>query len=655
MRVATLLRGWSRDWGGLLVLALSAHVLLFLAWLLVRWPFGEHVVLIDNVAFVPMSLAGSVLAWRAASRRSFDPRTRRAWLVIGFASFAFWAGDVLWLYYENILGEAPFPSWADAGYLLYYPLLLLGLLLFPMAPRGGGQVLKFWLDSHTVLLGGGMVIWYLLLRPIAQAEDSSALLTTLSLAYPVGDLVLLFGIANVVLRQPLMTSSRALTVLALGVLTFVIADVAFGYMSIQGLYSTGDWPDAVWIFGQLLMVIAAQYQCWNAPRERADEHSGATPGLGFSLLSPVAVIMSFGLLLIAARGELEAPVGGLIIAAVALTTVVLVRQLTSLAENTRLLLRATTLADELRRSEARFRSLVQNASDVIIVVDANANIVYESPAVERVLGYSPHDRLGQNALATVHPEEGERVSEVLGYVARNPGEFRTLEFRVRHANGAWRWIEVTVSNLLDDSSVNGIVGNYRDITERKMLEKQLAHQASHDALTGLANRTLFRDRLQHALARGARHGEPVSVLFLDIDDFKTVNDSLGHSAGDELLVTVAARLKSSLRQSDIAGRFGGDEFAVLLEDTAGPAAEITAERILRTLAEPIHLQGMQLLAQASIGISSAENGAATQEELLRTADVAMYAAKGQGKARYAVVESDGSIRVGPRSATAAAG
>jgi diguanylate cyclase (GGDEF)-like protein/PAS domain S-box-containing protein len=599
-----------------------------------------------------VSLAAGALAWRAASHRNLDARTRRAWLVLGIAFIAYWTGDVLWLYYENILGSAPFPSWADAGYLTYYPLLFLGLLLFPTAPRGG-QVLKFWLDSMTVLLGGGMVIWYLLLRPIAQAEDSTALLTTLSLAYPVGDLVLLFGITNVVLRRPLAVSSQALAILAVGLLMFVVADVAFGYMSIQEVYSTGDWPDGLWIGGQLLMLLAAQYQWWSARNSTVNEDEEEAPGLGFSLLPPVAVVMSFGLLLIVARGELEAPIGGLIIAAVGLTTVVLARQLTSLFENTRLLLRATKLADDLSRSEARFRSLVQNASDVIIIVDAAANILYESPAVERILGYKPQDRVGTNALTTINQDEAPRVVEILSYVAQNPGEFRTLEFRVKHADGNWRWLEVTVSNLLDDPSVGGIVGNYRDITERKILEEQLAHQASHDALTGLANRALFRDRLQHALARGVRHGEPTSILFLDLDDFKTVNDSLGHSAGDEMLVAVGERLKGCLRQSDMAARFGGDEFAILLEDTGRVEAEVTARRILRTLAAPVDVLGRQLRAQASIGIAVAEEGRGTQEELLRNADVAMYAAKGGGKARYAVFSGNDRVRVGPGADTAA--
>ncbi len=636
--LSSLLRAWPRDWGGLLALGLTAYVAVFAAWLFVRWPWGEHVVLIDNLAYLPMSAAAALLAWRAGLQRSLDSRTRRAWKVLAFAFIAYWLGDVLWLYYENILGTEPFPSWADAGYLSYYPLLFLGLLMFPAAPRSGERMLKFWLDSMTVLLGAGIVIWYLLLRPIAQAEDSSSLVTTLSLAYPVGDLVVLFGITNLVLRRPLAVSSRALTVLAAGVLLFVVADVAFGYMSIEEIYGTGDWPDSVWIAGLLLMVVAAQYQWWSARQGEPAEPVEEARGLGFTLLPPAAVVMSFGLLLIVARGELEAPIGGLILAAVALTVIVLARQITSLAENSRLLVRTTALAEDLSRSEARFRSLVQNASDGIIVVDTNGIIAYESPAVKRILGYEPEERVGTSALSTIHAEDAARASEILSQVREHAGAFRTLEFRSRHADGSWRWIEVTATNLLHDPSITGIVGNYRDVTERKTLEAQLAHEASHDALTALANRSLFRDRLEHALARGRRHREPVSILFLDLDDFKTVNDSLGHSAGDEMLVAVAERLRGCLRQTDIAARFGGDEFAVLLEDAGEAEATVTAERILNVLAPPFDVQRRSMNARASIGIAVTEDGALGPEVLLRNADVAMYAAKAAGKGRYEVFD-----------------
>ena len=201
------------------------------------------------------------------------------------------------------------------------------------------------------------------------------------------------------------------------------------------------------------------------------------------------------------------------------------RRLNEQAANERLLL------VDLQRSEERFRSLVRNASDCVVVFGEDGLIRYESPAVERILGYIAEDRVGEPVMTNIHPDDLGLVERRLSEVAARSGSQGTLEFRVRHADGSWRMIEAIAKNLLDDPAVGGIVVNYRDITERKTLEEQLRHQALHDALTGLANRWLFLDRLGRALARAERGAQPVAIIYLDLDDFKTVNDHLGHGEG----------------------------------------------------------------------------------------------------------------------------
>ncbi|MFP5327001.1 MAG: putative bifunctional diguanylate cyclase/phosphodiesterase, partial [Acidimicrobiia bacterium] len=216
---------------------------------------------------------------------------------------------------------------------------------------------------------------------------------------------------------------------------------------------------------------------------------------------------------------------------------------------------------------------------------------------------------------------------------------RPLTYRSRHADGSWRWIEGAVSDLRDEPSVGGILINGRDVTERVEAERQLAHLAAHDALTGLPNRWAFLEELGRALGRSERHGSQVAVLFLDLDDFKIVNDTLGHSVGDQLLIAVADVLRATVRAGDTLARLGGDEFTVAVEDLAdGTEAISLAERILLALAEPLPIGGRRYVVGASIGIATSESDASGPDELLRRADLAMYRAKELGRNRLEVFD-----------------
>ncbi len=283
-------------------------------------------------------------------------------------------------------------------------------------------------------------------------------------------------------------------------------------------------------------------------------------------------------------------------------------------------------------SEARFRSLVQNASDVILILDRSATITYESPSVERVLGYRPEQRVGRSALDNVHAEDLPTVRAALAAIMSDSGAEHELAFRVRHADGSWRTIQAIAKNLFEDAHVAGLLVNCRDVTERRELEDQLRHQAFHDALTGLPNRALFSDRVKHALDRAGRTRASLAVLFLDLDDFKTINDSLGHGAGDDVLRATAQRVRAGLREGDTAARLGGDEFAVLLEDADATEAMTVAQRILTSLRQGVPVGRRDLGLTASVGVVVAKRRASTTH-LLRDADVAMYRAKEAGKDR----------------------
>ena len=304
-----------------------------------------------------------------------------------------------------------------------------------------------------------------------------------------------------------------------------------------------------------------------------------------------------------------------------------------LATQVALALERIGLSEEVtrRNSETYFRTLVQNTSDIILIVDDEDRVRYASPSAVPVLGGDP---VGASVSDVVHAGDRARLADLLARLRAGQAPHDGLDFRGPDRRRTEVTLELHCRDLRADQTVAGLVITLRDVTERRRLESELTHQAFHDSLTGLANRKLYADRLEHALARGARDGSVVGVLFIDLDDFKVVNDTLGHAVGDHLLIAVADRISGALRADDTAARLGGDEFAALIENVQDPGAvEETASRILAALAEPVHVDGETLYAVASIGITTTPE-ADNADELLRQADLALYVAKGAGKNQW---------------------
>ncbi len=304
--------------------------------------------------------------------------------------------------------------------------------------------------------------------------------------------------------------------------------------------------------------------------------------------------------------------------------------------------RSRTVEQRVReRSAERFRALVQNATEIIAVVDTRGTVLdVTGAALQRVLGFEREAIVGGNLADLVPEADHARMRAALARIATPGARPRITEWEVARRDGRVVHLEAVGNNMLHDDTVGGLVLTLRDVTERRAMEERLRHQAFHDGLTGLANRSLFEDRVGHALDRSRRSGAGVAVLFVDLDDFKTVNDSLGHAVGDQLLSAVAQRVALALRTGDTAARLGGDEFAVLLEAAGAASASEVAERILSALAEPITIEGRALSVGASIGVACAGPAECDAAALLRGADIAMYAAKASGKRRYAIFRDE---------------
>ena len=301
-------------------------------------------------------------------------------------------------------------------------------------------------------------------------------------------------------------------------------------------------------------------------------------------------------------------------------------------------------ASTTRSSERRFRGLVQNASDLILICAAPGTITYQSPAAETAWGYPATELLGEPIVALTYPEDQPALRELWDQLRQASPEgadaaTRTTELRLRDGAGVWRHAELIATNLLHDPAVQGIVVTVRDTTEHKAFEQQLTQQAFYDALTGLPNRVLFLDRLKQALVRAGRRKDAVGLLFIDVDNFKLINDSLGHQVGDTLLTEAAARLRSCVRAQDTVARLSGDEFVVVLELLAGADDAVpVAKAIAHQFSRPFRLNERDIVVTASIGIALSDAGQDTADSLLRNADLAMYRAKSDGRARYVMFD-----------------
>ena len=306
----------------------------------------------------------------------------------------------------------------------------------------------------------------------------------------------------------------------------------------------------------------------------------------------------------------------------------------------------------LRESEARYRLMAEHSTDLISRSTPAGMLIYASDASRRLLGYEPTELVGHSIYDFIDPQDAEEVRQLSKLI--HGSHPMTFSYRVRRKDGSLTWFE-TMSRGVPDPATDTmveIVSVSRDVSERKRVEEQIEYEAYHDALTGLPNRRLFRDRLTVALAHARRMHQPLGVLFLDLDRFKYVNDTLGHSVGDELLKAVAARLKSAVREEDSIARMGGDEFTVLVGDLnhADDVVKV-AQKLLETVAQPIHVDGRDLFITTSIGIAMFPTDGETAEMLLKNADHAMYRAKDAGRNAARMFTPSMNIRALERMST----
>ncbi|MDP9826204.1 putative bifunctional diguanylate cyclase/phosphodiesterase [Kineosporia succinea] len=574
------------------------------------------------------TLAGLACGVRAI-RVKDDTRSRITWLCFGGTALAWGFAEFSAAAYDVLLRREPPPfSLADVGFLVAGALLVAGLLRMTMPERNNAARARAVVDGLLISAAVLLVGWVSVLGPTVRLNETGFGDKMMLLVYPSGDIALITLATYLVLRTRGDGLKAVLPVepIAAAVVVFGVADCAFAYLELIGEYRSGHVVDAGWLSAYTLLLIAAVM-----PQHRRGPESEVVPRQIGLLLPYFFIVVAITVSLVVPeitgiRDETTRWIqAGLIL-------LMVVRQLFSMQENqtlaTGLEHRVTERTQELEVSHKRFQALIENSSDVVMMVDREGRILYVSDSVARVFGVRPDIWLDSNIREWLDDASTQKMNEALATTAAQPLGTATLEALAVFPDGRRVTIENTVTNLLDDPAVRAIVVNSRDISERRQLEDELVHQAFHDSLTGLANRALFMDRVRHAMRRRVLGPETVGVLFLDLDGFKEVNDSLGHATGDALLVDVARRLTSCLRPGDTIARLGGDEFAILVEGALTSSEFLSvASRISDCLEAAIVIDGRDLFIRASIGIASAEVGSVTADQLIRNADLAMYRAK----------------------------
>ncbi|MES5820137.1 aminotransferase class I/II-fold pyridoxal phosphate-dependent enzyme [Streptomyces sp. RG80] len=707
-------------------------------------------------AVIGLAGVGAVLVGSHLHR----PAHRWPWLVLAAGLLTFIAGDT----YYNVMEEYfhasnPFPSPADALYLTTYPLFAIGLSGL-VRYRWDGHDLPSLLDALIFTAGLGLPVWVYLVQPLSALEGMTWQQRAISIAYPLGDVLVLALLARMLTASTVDGHNRSVRLLVVGTVTLLGFDIAYGIMQLNDTWQAGTLLDTGWIVfytawglaalhpsmveltaavprqetllprprrlvmltvatliapgillyegvtgvahhaaviaafsGVLFLLVILRLTGMVVAHRKATARELALRRAGASLVSAVrqqevarsceaAVDTLLGpavrhrtLLLAADRaadlnlapggsrmlptyvlspdvvGGLDglrtvlacpmtppdrpaAQVPGVLVVAGPPESLSETRgSLEILAAHAGLAMERVVLRQEVirRESEAYFRTLVRNTSDVILIVEDDNTIRYASPSASSVFGTA--DLVGAALPELVDARDRNRAARELTAIRENGPRATHDHWWVRHRSGRVE-VEVRCSDFRDERTVAGLVVTLRDVTEQRRLEHELTQRAFHDSLTGLPNRTLLLERIERALLRGRREGSLTCLLFIDLDDFKLVNDTLGHSAGDHLLVAVGSRLSKALRRTDTAARLGGDEFAVLMEDAREPLdAELLAAQVIQTLTRPFVLGEETVTVSASVGVATARDST-DADELLGHADLALYAAKAAGKRQW---------------------
>jgi diguanylate cyclase (GGDEF)-like protein/PAS domain S-box-containing protein len=585
--------------------------------------------IVDSIRVAaPIIAAGAVLFGIVIHQ----PERATPWYLISTALLSLAAAHVSWTVL-SARGDETFPSIADGFHALFWCLILLAVVMQVRDSLGEHDSFGAF-EVAIVTIAVGVGIWLFVVERYLSDSNLDFVATMWAGTVPFLGGLAFAGSVRIAANGAFREFSPRILMIGIGVI--LVGDIVRGALELRGEFDSGSVVAAAGVLGPLTIAAAALDPTMAADNRRSAPNAmlgiPRTVGLSVAVLTPITVL--FALLV----SDLGTTTTRVVIALAAFAAVVL-----ALARMWGLVAAVRGLTE--RRGQDRLAAMVEHSSDVVMLVDESGHIKYASPGLSGTLGHRAADWTGRPLIDLIAEEDRATAAEEFEQLFElGPDGTVRFESSLVRVDGQRRRMEATFANLLGGDAVDGIVVTFRDVTEQRDLERKLSHRAFHDELTGLANRALFLDRMDHALRVQRSDADPVVVLFVDLDDFKSVNDALGHGVGDQLLRAIADRIRQQSGSGDTPARLGGDEFALLLEDRGGIERALdVAEQLLNRLREPVRLAGYDLTVLASVGVAVAAPGMTTSS-LLRDADIAMYEAKRAGKGQIKIF--DPAMRLG---------
>ncbi len=581
---------------------------------------------VGQITYVAVT-AGAAVAASIGARRQSGSR-RFAWTCVALGVSFSALGDAYYYLMGLIQGSYSDLSVADAFWLASYVGIAVGLSTMIVGNGSRRVDVDGLIDIGSFVVLAVIVVTQLSVVRDTLSDTSFPIFSRLVWsAYPVLDAALLGVVTQAIVSKRLRNVNGLF--LSLGVALWLVAD--FASLLIVDKTTVTRWLDVGWMIGAVCIAASA----WPSATQRAQ----SSDALAVRRVSDARIAITLLPLLVPGVIEIWALHQGHDPSAVPLFFASVVLVGLAFARSTRLVKSRNRQEVALERKTWFYTALAENSSDAVVVVDKSGRILNEAPNLAAMLGRTGEVTTGMDGIELLQLVDRDASLAALDRWSQTTLVVDETEVRATNLDGSERWFGIRAANLSDDPVVGGIVINLRDITDRKRAEDELSHNALHDSLTGLANRALFHDRLEHALDRTSRTGSEVAVVYLDLDGFKVVNDSRGHESGDVVLREVAARLTSGVRNIDTVSRHGGDEFAILVEESAHAVdeARTVADRVLKSLTLPFTVDGQSVVLSASIGIAIGDVSC-TASSMMRDADLAMYKAKTTGRAHWAMYE-----------------